>query len=453
MTVKVNIWHRHRARACALQALYQWDLGANEPATIEAHTRAADDFDQLDEDYFFLLFRGVVAHRGQLDDEIAAVSERDFSRLDSIVRNILRLGTYELAYCPEVPAKIVISEGIKLSQEFGSEQAHTYVNGVLDRLQTRLREEFAIIDLLRDEIRRSSLGSHSDLIGDDCALLPSSDNALISVDAFVEDVHFPAAAPPFLIGYRSLSAAVSDLAAMGAVPSFFLCSVSLPSDLWQREYLRNLAGGIRLASIRCGIILAGGNITRAPSFSLHMTVMGNAEHPLTRKGSQPGDRLFVSGVLGDAAAGLQFAAKEPAELNVAQASLRAAYYGSLPPLALGQGLRGLAHSCIDISDGLSSDIYHLLSPLGADIASARLPLSSALLSCFSREEAVGLALGPSDDYELLFTAPPACEKQIEQLADKLGVRVSPIGEVTRGGISIDGKSLQPRGYKHKGDLV
>ena len=451
MTAKLNIWHRHRARVKALQALYQWDFGANPPAAVESYMREDDSFVKLDEDYFSLLFQGVVQHRAKLDKEIAAVSDRDMDQLDLVVRNILRLGAYELAYCPEVSPNVIISQGVKLSQEFASEQAHTFVNGVLDSLQNRLRDEFAFIHLLRREIRRDSLGRYDSLIGDDCALLPPSRHSLISVDACVEDVHFPANASPFLIGYRSLGAAISDLAAMGAVPAQFLCAISLPSRLWEREYLIQLGQGIRLASIRCGIELIGGNLTAAKTFSLTMTVIGHADKPLTRKASQLGDKIFVSGSLGDASGGLKFATKEPMELTVAEASLRAAYYCSLPPLALGQGLRELAHSCIDISDGLSSDIYHLLTPLGANLSLAQLPLSASLLSCFSYEEAVDLALGPSDDYELLFTAPAQSQEEIEQLAEDLGVRLSCIGEVVEGDITIDGKPLRSEGYRHWGD--
>ena len=447
-----------------MQALYQWDLSSNSPTEIETSTRAGKNFFQLDADYFSLLFQGVTAHKRNLDAEIAAVSNQDFATLDTIVKNILRLGAYELTHCEDVSSRIIISEGVKLSEKFASEQAHSYVNGVLDKLSKKLREEdlaakkkpldeFTAIDLLRQEINRDSLLRYGSLVGDDCAVFPSSSYSALSVDTYVAEVHFPAAAPPSLIGYRTLCAAASDLAAMGAEPRLFLCALSLPSDKWREEYLRPLAAGMRLASLRCGLELAGGNMTAAPILSLHFTVIGVVSQPLKRSGSQMEDLIFVSGTLGDAAAGLRYANEDPGNLTIAEASLRAAYFCSLPRLKFGQGLVGLAHSCIDISDGLSGDIHHLLEPqgLGARISLSSLPLSAALRSCFPFEEACRLALGASDDYELLFTVPPKHRKKVEDLASELAVPIAVIGQVTDDGLCLDenGETLPPEGYRHR----
>ena len=130
---------RTRARRTALQALYQWDLGKQELADIEAQFREAQDMRKVDVDYFRELLHRVAAQVEELDTHMAPLLDRPIRQLDPVERAILRIGTYELAFHPELPWRVVINEGIELAKMFGAEQSHKYVNGILDKLAAQLR--------------------------------------------------------------------------------------------------------------------------------------------------------------------------------------------------------------------------------------------------------------------------------------------------------------------------
>ena len=128
-----------RARRTALQALYQWDLGKQDLADIEAQFREAQDMRKVDTDYFRELLHHIAARVEELDSRMAPVLDRPVRQLDPVERAILRIGTYELAFHPELPWRVVINEGIELAKMFGAEQSHKYVNGILDKLAAQLR--------------------------------------------------------------------------------------------------------------------------------------------------------------------------------------------------------------------------------------------------------------------------------------------------------------------------
>ena len=128
-----------RARRTALQALYQWDLGKQDLADIEAQFREAQDMRKVDVDYFKELLHRVAARIEELDAHMAPLLDRPIRQLDPVERAILRIGTYELAFHPELPWRVVINEGIELAKMFGAEQSHKYVNGILDKLAAQLR--------------------------------------------------------------------------------------------------------------------------------------------------------------------------------------------------------------------------------------------------------------------------------------------------------------------------
>ena len=130
---------RQRARRRALQALYQWQLNHDEPSAIIRQFTEEQNFDGVDEAYFQTLFREVVKHQDQIDELIAPALERVDASLDQMERAVLRLGINELLHHPEVPYRVVIDEAIELSHRFGSENAHTFINGVMDRLANQLR--------------------------------------------------------------------------------------------------------------------------------------------------------------------------------------------------------------------------------------------------------------------------------------------------------------------------
>ncbi len=130
---------RQRARRRALQALYQWQLNHDEPSAIIRQFTEEQNFDGVDEAYFQTLFREVVKNQDQIDELIAPALERVDASLDQMERAVLRLGINELLHHPEVPYRVVIDEAIELSHRFGSENAHTFINGVMDRLANQLR--------------------------------------------------------------------------------------------------------------------------------------------------------------------------------------------------------------------------------------------------------------------------------------------------------------------------
>ena len=342
-------------------------------------------------------------------------------------------------------------------------------------------DEWETIRLIKEIVNKDSLLSNIALlpIGDDCACLqprPPGRILSCSADSFYEGTHFPAGADPFLVGYRTLNAAASDLAAMGSSPLGFLLAAGLPTHMRQRQNIVHLAAGFRLAALRTRLLLLGGNLSASERTNLTITVIGenpNKQSVLRRGTASVGDSLFVSGCLGGSAAGLQYAKFSAQELDTRSASLRASYFCPQARLRLGASLRGIASSCIDISDGIASDLPHLLTPagsmsvlphktsgksgeiekdrkIGARLFLSKLPLSPELTP--TRENRI-LAL-TGDDYELLFTVPAAQEKITSQLGEKLGVAVKKIGEITAEPAMVcteaDGKEypLPAGGYKH-----
>ena len=280
-------------------------------------------------------------------------------------------------------------------------------------------------------------------VGDDAAVLelPAGHVHLVSTDTAVSDVHFLPDAPPYVIAYRAIMAAASDLAAMGAKPEAMLLALTLPEA--SPDWLASFAQGVRGASEHTALPLIGGDTTRGP-LTVTVTVLGSAPIGcyLTRSGAQPGDRLCVSGTLGDAAAGLFL-------LNVDNTSISAAdavflcerFTQPTPRLALGQTLNGIATSAIDVSDGLLADAGHLarLSSVGLTIDPDAIPISVALSAYPDAAQARKWALQGGDDYELLFTLPDRAT-----LPDDC----TEIGRVITGsGIRCDGV-VDMKGYDH-----
>lgn len=290
-------------------------------------------------------------------------------------------------------------------------------------------------------------------VGDDAAVLQVSpdEELMISVDTLVNGVHFPLNTPAHAIAYKALAVNLSDLAAMGATPRWFTLALTLPAvDIaWLEEFAR----GLKELASQAGIFLIGGDTTRGP-LSITIQVMGTSakQQALLRKGAQVGDAIFVSGYLGDAAAGLAVA-QQRLSLPTATADycLQRLHYPS-PRLALGQWLQGRAHSCMDISDGLVADLKHLLkrSQVGANIYHQNLPFSPALQK-LNLSTALALALTGGDDYELLFTAPESLLAEIETYQLVNQITITKIGEVTDKitELSLDYDLVNlPDGYNH-----
>ena len=265
-------------------------------------------------------------------------------------------------------------------------------------------------------------------IGDDCALLlpPPGEQLAVSIDTLVEGTHFLPGTDPAFIARRLIGAATSDLAAMGAKPAWLTLALTLP--LSDPEWLEPFAATLAQKATEYGLILVGGDTTRGP-LALSAQVHGFVPpgQALTRRGAQPGDLICVTGTLGDSRAGLETLLKdEPAGADVD--FLRQRFYQPEPRLECGLVLRGIASACIDISDGLSSDLSHILqqSGCGAVLSEQALPLSDALQRYSNSDTARHWALSGGEDFELCFTLPPSQRQVLEQLP----VAATVVGEIT-----------------------
>lgn len=293
-------------------------------------------------------------------------------------------------------------------------------------------------------------------IGDDAALLavPADQELVVSTDMLVAGVHFPAGTDPVSIGHKSLAVNLSDLAAMGATPAWFTLNLSLPEadPEWLEGFCRGLFGLARTHQLA----LVGGDTTHGP-LTIGIQIMGLAPRgqALRRSGARPGERIYVTGLLGEAALGLRVVQgrldlPEEYRANVVQQLSR-----PVPRVQAGMKLRGLASACIDISDGLVADLGHILeaSGVGARIHLDRLPVSPAYDAAFAQ---VGweAALAGGDDYELCFTMPPEHELAYRSASTRFGVSCSYIGDIeAQPGLRIEDRNGQPyagtpHGYDH-----
>jgi len=273
-------------------------------------------------------------------------------------------------------------------------------------------------------------------IGDDGALVrpPPGEDLLVVADTIVEAVHFPHELPPSDVGYRALAVNLSDIAAMGGTPRWATLALTMPVS--HPEWLRAFMAGFGAAGAAHRVQLVGGDTTRGP-LTVTVQLIGSvpAGQALVRHGARPGDRVWVSGTLGDAAAGLPVAAAAAGSPPSGPASfLRERFARPTPRVALGRALRGLATSCIDVSDGLVADLGHIARRSHCDIvvAAASLPLSDALRAVHDDGAARELALTGGDDYELCFTVPPAAEASLRARLAELGEHATCIGEVQEG---------------------
>ena len=293
-------------------------------------------------------------------------------------------------------------------------------------------------------------------IGDDAALLrPSPGHYLAaSVDTLVEGVHFLPEAAPETLGHKALAVNLSDLAAMGARPRWFLLALTLPKT--DVAWLRRFAAGMAALANRHKITLVGGDTCRGP-LSVGITILGEIPEGqgLLRSGAKPGDGVYVTGTLGDAAAGLLALTGRLRLSSQDSAYLRARLERPTPRVEIGQALQGLVTAAIDLSDGLAADLGHILqaSGCGARIRAAALPLSKALTHALGMEAARKSALNAGDDYELCFTLPPDREARMRSRLADLDCPVTRIGEIVAetGLIALDDadRILEiPEGFAH-----
>jgi thiamine-monophosphate kinase len=315
--------------------------------------------------------------------------------------------------------------------------------------------EFSLIDRIRERTAQGRddvrLG-----IGDDAALVsvPTGQELAVAIDTMVEGVHFPVGTRAADIGWKSLAVNLSDLAAMGATPAWALLAMTLPKA--DPDFIDDFATGFAQLAQSFRLALVGGDTTRG-TLTISVAVHGFVPpgKALTRSGARPGDAIFVTGTLGDAAAGLQLFNRH-GDNDARSVFLIERLHRPTPRVAAGLALRDHASACIDISDGLLADLGHICaaSGVGAEIDVSMLPRSSALFDLFDDTTSQHFALSGGDDYELCFTVQAQHVAAVQADLARLGCGAAKIGRIVEGaGVHVrdaDGKTMQPqhRGWDH-----
>lgn len=311
-----------------------------------------------------------------------------------------------------------------------------------------IQKFFAAQSVARDDV---AIG-----IGDDAAVLtpPPGKQLVVTTDTLVEGVHFLPGSDPVAVGHKALAVNLSDLAAMGAEPAWFLLNIVLPAanEAWLRDFCEGL---FALASMH-KIQLVGGNTSRGP---LVIAIEAHGFVPegeaVRRSGAEAGDSIYVTGEFGDAALALQHKLGKRDLLAADFETIRSRCERPTPRVREGMLLRRFATSAIDISDGLVADLSHILeaSGTGALIVRDRVPISDTYRK---QLDDIGwdMALAGGEDYELCFTVPARHDAEFAHWQSKFGCRVTCIGEVVSGpGLQIldaAGNIYRPAsaGYQH-----
>ncbi len=279
---------------------------------------------------------------------------------------------------------------------------------------------------------------------DDAAVLmpPPGRELVLTADAMVAGVHFLADDPPDLVGRKLLRVNLSDLAAKGATPLGYLMTVSAPRTT-PDEWFAGFAAGLAQDQREYGITLLGGDTTSTPGpIALSLTAIGHIApgKAVHRTGAAPGDRVWVTGTIGDGALGLAVARGRLADPT---GHLLARY--RLPQPRIGLAVSGIASACMDVSDGLVQDLGHICRAgrVTAEIDAALVPLSDAARAAGPGWLATCLTGG--DDYELLLIVPPPREAALREAALAAGIAVTRIGAVRSGppGVIVRGSDGEP----------
>src|SRR5882762_8761472 len=321
-----------------------------------------------------------------------------------------------------------------------------------------LPEKTLIAHIRRMALQRGARGGNRALligIGDDCAVLrlPPEHEMLVTTDFSLEGVHFRRDwHPPESVGHRCLARGLSDIAAMGGLPTAVFLSLALPEEVPQR-WVERFARGLLTLAQQYGATLAGGDTAKSPHGVLaDIVVIGTVPRgeAVRRAGARPGDRIYVSGELGGSAAALARMREKP------KGTLRPRDYPGhflpQPRIELGRALRekGLVSAMIDISDGLSTDLAHICeeSGVGAEVEAEAIPRASVGKPPHKAD--LQVALHGGEDYELLFTAPSG-----KRIPSRIaGVPITRIGNIVRrrkillmrrGGTRCE---LRPEGWEH-----
>lgn len=272
-------------------------------------------------------------------------------------------------------------------------------------------------------------------IGDDCAVtsLKPNQQLAITTDTLVSGTHFLPTISPADLAYKSVAANLSDLASMGAEPAWISLALTLPEI--NHEWLAEFSKHFFEILDHYNVDLIGGDTTRG-HLSLTITAQGIVpkDKGLFRHNAKIGDWIYVSGTLGDSAGGLQLLLNQHTKSvnwNKDQNYLIQRHLRPTPRVLLGLNIATIANAAIDISDGLLSDLEHILkrSKCGAVLNLEELPLSDALLNCYSRSEAEHFALAGGEDYEICFTVPNNNKQKLEKALVNIGVKYTCIGQI------------------------
>ena len=272
-------------------------------------------------------------------------------------------------------------------------------------------------------------------VGDDCALVRPDPGMLLAVstDMLIAGTHFFPDADPAKLGHKALAVNLSDLAAMGAGPRWATLAIALPKA--DEKWIAAFAHGFFRLAARFEVELVGGDTTRGP-LAVSITVMGEvpAEFVLRRDAALAGDDVWLSGATGEAALALAHLKRRVKLEGAALEACLARLHTPEPRVDLGERLRGLARSAIDVSDGLLADLGHILeaSRVGAELLWDSLPRAKAIAECADAALARECLLAGGDDYELVFTAPRPKRAEIEALGKDLEVPLALIGVAVPG---------------------
>jgi thiamine-monophosphate kinase len=269
-------------------------------------------------------------------------------------------------------------------------------------------------------------------IGDDCAVVDNTDkqNIVVTTDTLVAGVHFPLDTSARAIGHKAVAVNLSDIAAMGAKPSWLSLAITLPEV--NNEWLSEFCSGVFDLCEFYNVQLIGGDTTQGP-LSITITAQGlvSENKYLSRAGAKAGDWLYVTGDVGDAALALQHINDEiTLEPEFVEPIKRKLDFPK-PRVLVGQALREYASSAIDISDGIIADLSHICvaSNVGANIVLDAVPMSNIMHDSLLFEDAINLALTGGDDYELLFTVSEDNKVGMETSLSTIGVPVTCIGQI------------------------
>jgi len=319
------------------------------------------------------------------------------------------------------------------------------------------RGEFEIIARYFAPLAAEVPGAHG--LTDDAAFLdvPPGQELVVKTDAAIATVHFMADDPPDLVARKTLRRNLSDLAAKGAVPRWYLVNAAFPKAAGER-WIAAFAKGLAQDQAEFGLHLVGGDTKATPGSAMFaFTVLGlvRASWGVHRGGARAGDSIYVTGTIGDGALGLLARQGKLTFLKPKQReALIARYRLPLPRLAVGERLLGVATASIDVSDGLVADAGHVsaTSKVAMVIEEALLPLSPATRAAVAAKPALmERVLTGGDDYEILFTAHASAEKVLERIAGETKVPITRIGKVEAGkGVTVLDPKGRPREFARTG---